>query len=222
MRGWHVIRFFPKRFVRLLNHFPFGFKQLSKGFSFRNFGFWLVELTLLVLDTLGIGELYETVQDLLKWHIRQLNQEEKYLASKYFGNQLNINRIRIDAKANIGPRQQHFAYVSFYTINSWNPLPADVFLHELVHIWQYEKNGIIYMSRALLAQHGKRGYNYGGVEMLKKLKKRGWTLEKFNPEHQAEIVQDHFRIKNGYQALWGDGCEKDIEVYDWFVASLKK
>jgi len=176
---------------------------------------------MLLLDLLGIGELYENGLEFFKFNTRPLNNQELKITEEYFGNQLNINRIRIDERAILGPKQNRFAYVSFFTINSWKTLRPDVFLHEMVHVWQYQQLGITYMSRALGAQRSKRGYNYGGVELLRKLKKRGWKLESFNPEHQAEIVQDHFRIKNGYPPIWGDACFEDLEVYDWFVDSLK-
>ncbi len=220
LRFWHIVKFFPNRFMRLINHFGYGFKQLSKKPTSKGYLFWLTELGMLMLDLLGIGEWYELFQEFFKFNTRPLNKQELQITEVYFGNQLNINRIRIDECALLGPKQHRFAYVSFFTINSWKNLRPDIFLHEMVHIWQYQQKGITYMSRALGAQRGKRGYNYGGVEMLRKLKERGWKLESFNPEHQAEIVQDHFRIKNGYAPLWGEGCFEDLEVYDWFVDSL--
>jgi len=221
LRFWHIIKFFPIRFSRIINHFGYGFKQLAKSPTSSGYLFWLTELGMLILDSLGIGEWYESILEFTKFNSRPLNDQELKITKEYFGNQLNINRIRIDEHSIFGPKQKRFAYVSFFTINSWKTLRSDIFLHEMVHIWQYQKNGITYMSRALGAQNGKRGYNYGGVEMLRKLKNRGWKLESFNPEHQAEIVQDHFRIKNGYQPLWGDGCFEDLAVYDWFVDSLQ-
>ena len=221
-RGGSIIWLFPKRFIRIFKHLKYGVEQYSKGLTFRRFSFWFIELSMLILDALGIGEIYEIFQEIFKWNVRPLNSAEKRLAQQYFGNQLNINRIRVDEAAFIGPKQGRFAYVSFYTINSWNALRPDIFLHELVHIWQYEKYGITYMSRALLAQKGKRKYNYGGLDMLKKLMTRNWKFKNFNPEHQAEIVQDHFRIKNNLPPIWGNANINDLEVYEKYVEMLKK
>ena len=218
---WHVFKFFPVRFRRLLGHFSYGFRQMSKHPRLTGYFFWLFELLLLLLDLIGICELYETIQEFIKPNTRKLNQKEIQIANAYFGNQLILNRIRVDDKAFLGPPQHRFAYVSFFTINSWKQLPIDVYLHELVHVWQYQQKGIIYMSRAIAAQYGKRGYNYGGIEMLRKLKARNRTLHSFNPEHQAEIVQDHFRLKLGYLPRRGSALREDLEVYDWFVRDLK-
>lgn len=220
LRIWHIFKFFPKRLIRFFNHFKYGFSKLKRKPRKRDFGFWLLELFLLFLDIFGFSEFYEIFQEFIKFNIRPLTNQEKELAIEYFGSHLHLDRIRVDEKAFFGPPQHHFAYVSFFTINSWGQLSTDVFLHELVHIWQYEKRGIIYMSRALAAQHGKRGYNYGGIELLRKLKSRGRKLESFNPEHQAEIVQDHFRLTQGYSTRRGFASPKDIAVYDWFVRDL--
>lgn len=216
-----LIRFFPKRFFRIFDHFRYGFLQLKKRPRKRDWLFWGVELNMLILDLFGIGEIYESFQEFIKFNIRPLNEFEKKIVTQYFGNQLNINRIRIDEKAFLGPPQHHFAYVSFYTINSWGSLSSDIFLHEMVHVWQYETSGITYMSRALAAQGGKRGYHYGGIDLLRKLKARGRKLTSFNPEHQAEIVQDHFRLKSGLQTRRGFAMNDDLKVYDWFVKDLE-
>jgi len=222
LRIWHVLFFFPKRLIRIFEHFKYGFSQLKKPQRKRkrDLGFWSMELILLFLDLIGFSELYENIQEFLKYNIRPLTNSEKELAIEYFGSHINLDRVRVDEKAFLGPPQHHFAYVSFFTINSWGKLSTDVFLHELVHIWQYEKRGIIYMSRALAAQHGKRGYNYGGIELLRKLKARGRTLASFNPEHQAEIVQDHFRLRQGYRTRRGFASQADLDVYEWFVRDL--
>ena len=219
LRIIHVVVFIPKRLSRIVFHFKFGFSQLKRRPTIWNYLFWLFELILLFLDLVGVSELYECIQEIIKPNSRPLSQHEVNIAKEYFGNQLIINRIRVDSKAFLGPPQHRFAYVSFFTINSWGALSDDVFLHELVHIWQYQNRGIIYMTRALAAQFGKRGYNYGGVDLLRKLKKRGRRLDSFNPEHQAEIVQDCYilkqRIKSGTPNL-----EDDLQVYQWFVNDL--
>ena len=42
-----------------------------------------------------------------------------------------------------------------------------ILIHELTHVWQFEKMGSVYIPYALIAQQSKMGYNYGGVSELK-------------------------------------------------------
>lgn len=78
-------------------------------------------------------------------------------------------------------------------------------VHEVVHIWQYTRHGAAYIPRALYAQTTPEGYNYGGLAPLQAMSE----LEDFNYEQQADIIEDAFRLANGYQAQWvvGRGAE---------------
>ena len=88
------------------------------------------------------------------------------------------------------------AFATFHTVN----LPAtgyhersnvEILLHELVHVYQYERAGSRYFAEALIAQH-EAGYDYGGVEALQQARMRGKHLRDFNREQQAQIVQDYY------------------------------
>ena len=113
-------------------------------------------------------------------------------------------------------------YVSFYLINSWGPMRKSTFIHELMHVWQYEKTGAIYMLHALRAQHSTMGYNYGGVETLKRYLANEKDITDFNPEQQADIVTDYFLLKNGQLPQWGNGRQKDLGIYKKFIEDLDK
>ena len=95
-----------------------------------------------------------------------------------------------------------------------------ILIHELMHIWQYQQMGAIYMVRALSAQHTKMGYNYGGIAAIHQKMANGETLLDFNFEQQGDIVADYFRIKSGFQPIWGKGTKEDLEVYEYFLESL--
>ena len=198
------------RTPRLCRHFA--------GISKPPFWVWGVELTILLLEIIGIGEGYETVSEWLKPRTRPLNAQELEIAQSVFGNALQYERILIDETARIGCKKGNHAYVSWYIINNWGALRADIFVHELVHIWQYEQIGARYMSRALQAQTSESGYNYGGIEMLKKHQKIG--LRAFNMEQQADIVCDYFRIKNGLQPQWSLATRHDLPIYEGYVAGF--
>lgn len=223
---WLVL--FPKRIIRILWHcyLPFSgrrkkvFFEGLKVYPRARMAFWLLELFLLVLDLTGIVEIYETLADLIKWNTRPLNAREKNLAKSIYRNKLNYSRIRIDEKAHLGPPQFHICYVSFYTINTYGTMSDELLIHELMHVWQYQNLGIIYIPRALAAQSSMMGYNYGGKSALEKAIENGLRLDYFNLEQQADIVSDYFRIKRGLHPKWGDGKRSDLPLYEDVLKDL--
>lgn len=190
------------------------------GLSFRTFGrrkrqwtavrkratglFGGLELAFALADLLGLFDLYEALSNALTPGIRDLTAEELHLLRPIFGDSVPYNLIRIDERAWAGPRWGNFCYVSFHTINGWGPMAPHVLVHEVVHVWQYTRVGAAYVPRALAAQRSVMGYDYGGLEPLR----RGTRLEDFNYEQQADIIEDAFRLVNGYRAQWhGSGVE---------------
>jgi len=171
---------------------------------------------MLFLSIFGIGELYEFTTNLVKTNTRKLTEREFNLAKTVYGNSLKYDRIRIDNKARIGAKTNHIYYVSFYTINAWGSMSDDIFIHELMHIWQYQKMGIRYIPKALFAQHTSMGYNYGGLPALQKHN----TFKDFNLEQQADIVSDYFRIKMGFRPRWGSATREDLWVYEKYIEAL--
>ena len=112
---------------------------------------------------------------------------------------LRFQDIRVAQGGVLGPifkRNGGRAFANVHTVN----LPAaghhertnvEILLHELVHVYQYERAGSHrYFAEALLAQH-QEGYSYGGVEALREARARGKHLKDFNREQQAQIVQDY-------------------------------
>ena len=174
---------FPERFQRLWQHIFRGFTfRLSKreywkdeweGASwFTIYLLWVFEILVLFLELLGIGELYETLSDFFKFNTRLLTAEEIALAQAVYGSTIDYDLVRIDEQAHAGPRFYRFCYVSFNLINSWGPMQQSIYIHEMMHVWQYQRFGAIYMIRALLAQHTNCGYDYGGVQALKARRKK--------------------------------------------------
>ena len=221
-----IVRLFPRRFIRIFKH---GQRKLQKLFyssgHFFEFGdhlFWLLELFFYILDLVGLGEVYETLADIVKFNTRPLTPTERKAVEQIFGGQLNVRRIRIDEYAFGGPRSHHFAYVSFYTINSWGPLSQETFAHELVHIWQYQHLGSVYIPRALSAQFSDEGYDYGGLSNLVKAVQSGKRLSDFNLEQQGDIIADYFRIKHGRDPRWGLSNQEDLWVFEELMADLKE
>ena len=89
------------------------------------------------------------------------------------------------------------ALTIFRTIN----LPAtghhsrgnlDLIVHEMVHVYQFEGIGSIYIWQALAAQRSKEGYRYGGWEKLAEDRQNGWRFSNYNREQQGQIAQDYY------------------------------
>ncbi|MEL6989338.1 MAG: hypothetical protein AAGK97_16115, partial [Bacteroidota bacterium] len=188
---------FPERLWFILKH-PANLIPQRKYYyedtsSFQKYIWWSIELPFLLFDLIGIFDLYEGIVDLIKINTRKLTQEEIKIGKSVFGNSINWERVRIDLSSHLGPKQHQFVYVSFYTINSYGPFNMATFIHELMHIWQYEKVGAVYIPRALFAQQTIAGYDYGGLEGLEKAKSSNGNIWSFNYEQQADIVADYFR-----------------------------
>jgi hypothetical protein len=75
-------------------------------------------------------------------------------------------------------------------------------IHELTHCWQFQKFGPRYVLEALHAQLtlGRRAYDFGGEEGLKKALEEGRRLADFNREQQGDIARGYYRqLKRGLE-----------------------
>ncbi|MBK8054309.1 MAG: hypothetical protein IPK35_13850 [Saprospiraceae bacterium] len=214
-----IILLFPTRFKRILKHLVYFIYEGAYQHPCKPDGIkeWLFDLIFYILDIAGIAEIQQFVTRLAKWNIRGLNNDELTLARRIFGNAIDYSKIRIDDKAKIGIETVALAYVSFNTINYYQKIKKEILVHELVHIWQYQIYGSVYIGRAFKAQKSKEGYDYGGIENLYKVMLNKGRLMDFNFEQQAEIVEDYYRmIKN--PAIAHPMLQS---VYRYFVDDIK-
>lgn len=218
------LRLLPLRFYRILTHFGALFYKSPKisiwgdlwpeqTSVLNRFLQWNLTLMIYLLELIGIGEVYETINDFIKFNSRAMTKREISIARTIYGSKINYRRVRLDAYALLGPKQQNIYYVSFYLINSWGKMSDPLLIHELVHIWQYEQMGAIYMPRALVAQASTPGYDYGGVFGLQNALHSKGDLRSFNLEQQGDIVADYYRILNRQCPEWGNGTSKDLAIY---------
>lgn len=77
-----------------------------------------------------------------------------------------------------------------------------LFIHELVHVWQAQKNGWWYLP---LVRPFSRRYDY--------CLKPGWKLDQYGIEQQAEIVRHAFLLRNGAEIAG----VADASAYDLLV-----
>jgi hypothetical protein len=180
---------------------------------------WLGARLVDLIDLLGVGEVYETVQDFLKFNTRTLTGAERAAAQRIFGGSINLDLVRLDERAVIGPAFSDREYTSFHTINGWGHITQRTLVHELTHVWQYQRDGAIYMPQALHAQiwgpaprPGKtRGYDYGDAAGLRTAKGAGRRFTSFSREEQASIVEDFSIMRRS---------DPDAPLYAQFVAEV--
>jgi hypothetical protein len=115
------------------------------------------------------------------------------------------------------------AFTTFHTLN----LPSsgkhsrqnlDIIMHELVHVYQFEFVGSIYIWQALRAQQ-TIGYRYGGWQQLKEDRSNGMHFRNYNREQQGQIAQDYYN-----EVIVKDLLDQDPirQAYEFFIGELKR
>ncbi len=208
----NFIHLISKRTVRIIQHFSL--------VSHKNLPSWSLELMFQLFDLLAISDLYDVCSRIIKFNSRPLSRREIVMSESVFGKSIPYERVRVDERAYLGPRQGKFCYVSFYTINSWGKMSDPLLIHELMHVWQYHHLGMVYIPRALAAQRSREGYDYGGADALYEAFRNNKKLLDFNYEQQADIIEDYFRLLLGYHPSWGCATAADLSVYAHFARQL--
>lgn len=176
----------------------------------------IAEFVMYLLEIIGITAIYETITEWVNWSTRSLNTKEIELSESIFGDSIDYSRVRLHSNAKFTANRLALAYVSLNTINHYRPISEDVFVHEMVHIWQYQHLGAVYAIKALYAQYRGNAYDYGGMENLYQAMLQKRSLLSFNFEQQAEIIQDYSRLSklNALNPL-------AESIYLYFVNQLK-
>ncbi|WP_179047153.1 FG-GAP-like repeat-containing protein [Nostoc sp. TCL26-01] len=188
------------------------FKDLFNEQIYTNFGKWFGTNLLNAAELAGIPEILETAADIIKFNTRTLTAREKELARSVFGDSIRLDLVRIDEYTFTGLLNGDRAYTTFHTINTWGGISDDTLIHELTHVWQFERYGADYIPRAIDAQ-ANDGYDYGGVSELLNRMFQGKGLSSFNYEQQAQIVQDYYsRIESGNYS--------DLGIYAYYVKQV--
>lgn len=92
-------------------------------------------------------------------------------------------------------------------------------IHELTHVWQFQRWGWRSLLAALWAQMrwGTAAYDYGGEAGLRALLAGGGSFANLNPEQQAQLAADYYtRLARGeatgawrpFVAVFGGGLEQ--------------
>lgn len=222
LRLGDVIFYFPVRLGRIIRHLSNGVKRLGTPLEkpVNAILFWWVETLLMLLDLIGFAEAYESIAEFIKPNTRPLRSWEHELGKRIYGNSIRWHRVRIDEAAWLGPKQYQLCYVSGFAINSWGSMDNALLIHELMHVWQYQRIGLVYIAKALRAYHSPENYNYGGLDALRKIKAEEGDIWAFNLEQQGDIMADYYRISENSAPQWGKANLYDLPVYAYFAQQV--
>ena len=178
-----------------------------------------------ILDTLRIPRLLEIVLHLLA-RISALTEQEKNAGASVLGaGAISYHKTRV-AQGRILSLVFKFngnrAFTAFHTIN----LPQtgrhtrshlDITVHELTHVFQYERVGSVYIWQALRAQQ-TNGYDYGGWQQLVKDREKGMHFRDYNREQQGKMAEDYYNL-----VVVQDLQEQDPvrQAYEPFINELR-
>jgi len=214
---FYYLRELPIRVRRLWSHIKFPFyRAAANDFPPKSILEWFTDAGFYIMDILAMPEVYETVFSIIKRTTRPLTIQEKAMATSIFGASIRYELVKVDTGARFGTRKIALAYVSFNTINYLRQIDKAIFIHEMVHIWQFQQFGSIYIARAIKAQRSKEGYDYGGVANLYQVMLKGGSLLDFNFEQQADIIEDYYRIKENPSA----SGPMNLSVYAYFAKEV--
>jgi hypothetical protein len=89
-----------------------------------------------------------------------------------------------------------------------------ILVHELTHVYQYERVGSRYLGEAIymLVKTRRDCYDYGFIQGLQQAAAAGKHYQEFNREQQAQIAQDYFTLQRR-------GVE--VTAYEPFIAELR-
>ncbi len=199
-RVWRLFTFYNSPFYKI---YPPSVKWAAAG--------------LLLLDLSFLLDFFEIISNLVSPNSRLLTAIEIERGREIFGKTIDFELVMTDKRSLPVKRGMAHAYVTFNTVNSFRPIRADIFIHELVHVWQYQNFGAGYIAAALAAQKTPAGYNYTFTE--------GWHEGSFfdlNAEQQADFIQDIYLKRKGSNRQWRNS-QLAIEsgVHDKFWNELK-
>ncbi len=217
-----VFRMIPKRVKRLLKHFIIGryVRKLSSQVRkpMHLFLIWSLELLVLIIELFGFGEVFEILITIFKRSAKPLSATQLNEAIRFFGDDPIFRKVRIDEAARIGTKTMATAYVTCFTINTGSKIANDVLIHELVHVIQYRKYGLRYMTRAIYGQNWGEGYNYGGMKGFMELQDDAGATYFFNPEQEAEFIADLYLLTQKKEAGY---FGKDLTISKGQVSPAK-
>ncbi len=218
MTIFHAFRLYPGRLLRFLFHFIQWVPSIKKRhLPSKGIIEWLLDLCFYIADLVLVPDILEFILVWFQPNIRVLSDDEKKYAREYFGAKIKLDNIRISESVPKRIKNLAIAFVTFHTIHFSEKISIPVFIHEMVHIWQYQKFGSVYIYRALKAQRSYEAYNYGGLENLYAKMIDNYIFTDFNFEQQGAIFEDYCRMKEASE------YENPIAMasFEYFVGQVR-
>ena len=183
-------------------------------------GAWLGVLALQVLDIFGIPELFELLWHAVTHSTPLTGSEIAVLAAVLGPSTVRYRDVRVNRGGALRPvfaLNRKRAFTAFHTVNmpgrgSGDQDQLDILVHEMVHVFQHERLGSVYLGQCLYAQ-ATVGYGYDGTQGLRRARIEGTHYRDYNREQQAQIVQDYYWLRcHGW----------DSSVHEPFVQEMRE
>ncbi|MEQ8385858.1 MAG: S8 family serine peptidase [Coleofasciculus sp. A1-SPW-01] len=224
-RVGHWINQLPKRVARVVQGLweavksfkPWAvswWKSLGKAKTWEEFGKWLGRNLIYVGELLGFREIYDTVIEFYYFNSRPLKPQEINWARSVFGGSIDYSVVRLETNSRGTSKGANATTKGNFIAFPKEIVTDDIFVHEMVHVWQYQSNSVDFSKGG--------DYLYGGSSKLRQLKNNGKGLldSWFGRERQAEMVQDYFLLRNGKPTQPNRGyttSPADLPLYVYFV-----
>ena len=120
---------------------------------------------------------------------RSLTEDERALAQPIFRSSLDLSRVRVREEITglLNISRSAFAIEeTIYFPRGWSPVAKQTFVHELVHVWQFQNGGHAYIADAVHAQTLGDGYD------LELGLTQGRKWDQLNAEQQATFIEEGF------------------------------
>jgi hypothetical protein len=218
-----IISFIPEAIMALAKG---GIKGLGDWLwqKAKSGGAWVVQLLTRVLDIFGAPEALEFLLHIVT-KARPLRGDEIAAASAVLGpSAIRYGDVRVSEGGLLNlifKLNNSRAFTTFHTINLPAGTSLAVVVHELTHVYQFEKAGTVYITQALGAQiqHGTSAYNYGGPAGLLTDYLAGKHYAQYNREQQGQIAEDYYDyvITGGGSGLTTD----QRNAYEFFINELR-
>jgi hypothetical protein len=183
---------------------------------------WLHRLLTQTFDLLGGPEIGQFVMHLITRTTPLTGDEIATMSSVLGPNALRYEDIRVAEGGLfdlIFKLNGNLAFATWHTVN----MPREghhtranraILVHELTHIYQYERVGTRYLGEAIymLIKTKRDCYNYGAADGLQQACDAGRTYRDFNREQQAQITQDYYTLRER---------GVDVSAYEPFLAQVR-
>ncbi|HET6444866.1 MAG TPA: DUF4157 domain-containing protein [candidate division Zixibacteria bacterium] len=211
----NLVRDLPKRAGRLAG----AIGAVSKIRGADVLVYWLHSTLWYSFDIVGGPEIIQILIRTLS-DTRALSSEEITTVKSVLGPKaIRFQDVRIASGGLLIPvfkRNGNRAFATWHTVNIPASKSSDrsLLVHELTHVYQYERVGSPYIGQGLWAQHKhkKDAYHYGGAEGLLAGRAAGKRLCDYNREQQCQIAQD-------FSTLLLE--ERDTEAFSPFIHDLR-